>query len=53
MTTERNGWIITVWALAYGIYQYTASHNLDYFNGRIQADDEMHAIDQVAVLCGA
>ena len=53
MTRDVNGWIITVWALAFGIYRYTASHGVDYFNGRIQADDELHAIDQVSVLCGA
>lgn len=52
MTIEKNGWVITVWALAFGVYKYTASHGFDYHNGRIQADDELHAIEQVAALCG-
>lgn len=55
MTKTIGNWIITVTMLAYGIYKYYALSSIDYREnktGRVEAMDDMEAIDKVASILG-
>jgi|APFre7841882793_1041355.scaffolds.fasta_scaffold32262_2 hypothetical protein len=55
MTKTIGSWTVTVTMLAYGIYKYYVSSNIDhlyYKNGRVEAMDDMDAMDKVVSMLG-
>lgn len=47
-TTEYEGWVVTVYAVAFGMYRYVATRGeLGFKSGLVPAHDEMDALDEV------
>lgn len=47
-TTEYEGWVVTVYAVAFGMYRYVATRGeLGFKSGLVEATDEMDALDEV------